>query len=127
MAMQTVSSSRSATSSRGGWTEFAIEPSRIKLGVNRVVIRRGDGVAADTVLRDLQLPITYRKIYHTVKPGETLASIAKRYRVSVEDMKQWNPKGAVVGQRVTMEVRSSAKPKPRHRPQPKGKPKKNVG
>jgi len=73
------------------------------------------------------IPITYRKIYHTVKPGETLASIAKRYRVSAEDMKQWNPKGAVVGQRVAMEVRSSAKPKPKPRPQPKGKPKKNVG
>jgi len=62
-----------------------------------------------------------------VKPGETLASIARRYRVSAEDMKQWNPKGAVVGQRVAMEVRSSAKPKPKPRPQPKGKPKKNVG
>ena len=71
------------------------------------------------------IPITYRKIYHTVKHGETLASIAKRYRVSVEDMKQWNPKGAVVGQRVTMEVRSTAKPKSKSRP--KGKPKKSVG
>jgi len=73
------------------------------------------------------IPITHRKIYHTVKPGETLASIGKRYRVSVEDMKQWNPKGAVVGQRVTMEVRSTAKPKPKPRPQPKGRPKKNAG
>jgi membrane-bound lytic murein transglycosylase D len=70
------------------------------------------------------IPITYRKIYHTVKAGETLASIAKRYRVSLEEMKQWNPKGAVVGQSVTMEVRSASKPKPRPRPQPKGKPRK---
>jgi membrane-bound lytic murein transglycosylase D len=72
------------------------------------------------------IPITYRKIYHTVKPGETLASIARRYRVSLEDVKQWNPKGAVVGQRVTMEVRASAKAKPKPRTAPKGKLKKNV-
>ena len=70
------------------------------------------------------IPITYRKIYHTVKAGETLASIAKRYSVSLDEMKQWNPKGAVVGQRVTMEVRSASKPKPRPRSQPKGKPRK---
>jgi LysM repeat protein len=70
------------------------------------------------------IPITYRKIFHTVKPGETLASIAKRYRVSLEDMKRWNPKGAVTGQKVTMEVRAAAKPKGKPRPQPKGKPRK---
>jgi peptidoglycan lytic transglycosylase D len=72
------------------------------------------------------IPITYRKIYHTVKAGETLSSIARRYRVSVEDMKSWNPKGAIVGQRVTMEVRAAGKPKAKSRAQPKGKPKKNV-
>ena len=66
------------------------------------------------------IPITYRKIYHTVKPGETLAAIAKRYRVSLEDMKRWNPKGAIVGQRVTIEVRAAGKGKPRA--QAKGKP-----
>ena len=70
------------------------------------------------------IPITYRRIYHTVKPGETLASIAKRYRVSVEDMKRWNPKGAVVGERVIMEVRATAKGKPRA--QAKGKPRKQT-
>ena len=98
---------------------------------NLIVVPSSSHVAADLgklpIMYAPPIPITYRKIYHTVKPGETLASIAKRYRVSAEDIKQWNPKGAVVGQRVTMEVRSSAKPKPKHRPQPKGKPKKNVG
>ena len=49
------------TSSRDGWTEFAVEPSRVKLGVNRVTIRRGGAAAPGTVLKDLQLPITYRK------------------------------------------------------------------
>ena len=65
------------------------------------------------------IPITYRRIYHTVKAGETLGSIARRYRVSLEDMKRWNPKGAVVGQKVTMEVRAKSKGKPRTAP--KGK------
>ena len=75
------------------------------------------------------IPITYRRIYHTVRPGETLTSIARRYGVSVDDMKRLNPKGAVVGQKVTMEVRASAKAKPKGKPksQPKGKPKKNAG
>jgi len=75
------------------------------------------------------IPITYRRIYHTVKPGETLASIAKRYGVALDDVKRLNPKGAVVGQKVTMEVRASAKAKPKGKPkkQPKGKPRKNAG
>ena len=70
------------------------------------------------------IPITYRRIYHTVKPGETLASIARRFGVSLDEMKHLNPKGAVVGQRVTMEVRAAAraKPKGKPRPQAKGKP-----
>jgi membrane-bound lytic murein transglycosylase D len=70
------------------------------------------------------IPITYRRIYHTVKPGETLASIARRYRVSLEDMRQWNPKGALAGQRVSMEVRAAPKAKGKPRPKPKGKPRK---
>lgn len=75
------------------------------------------------------IPITYRRIYHTVKPGETMVSIARRYGVSVDDMKRLNPKGAVVGQRVTMEVRASgkAKSKGKSRSRPKGKPKKSAG
>jgi hypothetical protein len=74
------------------------------------------------------IPITYRRIYHTVRPGETLTSIARRYGVSLEDMKRLNPKGAVVGERVTMEVRATgkAKSKGKARSQPKGKPKKSA-
>jgi len=39
-------------------------------------------------------------------------------------MNRWNPKGAIVGQRVTMEVRAAAKGKPRSAP--KGKPRKQT-
>jgi len=85
------------------------------------------GIAKLPIMYAPPIPITYRKIYHTVKPGESLASIARRYGVAMADMKRWNPQGAMVGQRVTMEVRSSAKPKGKPRAQPKGKPKKNVG
>jgi membrane-bound lytic murein transglycosylase D len=59
------------------------------------------------------IPITYRRIYHTVKAGETLASIGRRYGLALEDMKRWNPKGAVVGERVFMEVRAA--PRRKHR------------
>ena len=74
------------------------------------------------------IPITYRRVYHTVKPGETLPSIARKFGVAMEDMKRWYPKGAVVGQRVTMEVRSTARPKAKGKPRQavKGKPKKTA-
>jgi membrane-bound lytic murein transglycosylase D len=70
------------------------------------------------------IPVVWRKIFHTVKPGETLATIARRYSVTVDDMKRWNPVGRVaVGQRLAVEVRatakSSAKGKPRQKPKPK--------
>jgi membrane-bound lytic murein transglycosylase D len=84
----------------------------------------GTGLARLPIMYAPPIPITYRRIYHTVKPGETLASIARRYRVSLEDMKRWNPKGAAVGERVTMEVR--AKPKGKPRSAPKGKPRKQT-
>jgi membrane-bound lytic murein transglycosylase D len=61
------------------------------------------------------IPITYRRIYHTVQPGETLASIGRRFGVSLEDMKRLNPQGAVAGQRVFMEVRAKVSPRPKKR------------
>jgi membrane-bound lytic murein transglycosylase D len=67
------------------------------------------------------IPMVTRKVVHTVKAGETLSSIGKRYGVSMEDIRRWNanvPK-AVPGARLNIEVRSAAKPKPR----PKAKPK----
>jgi hypothetical protein len=38
-----------------------LEPKSVKLGVNHITIRRGDGAADDTVLKDLQLAIRYGK------------------------------------------------------------------
>jgi LysM repeat protein len=68
------------------------------------------------------IPVATRRLFHTVKKGETLASIANRYTVSVEDLKRWNGVStAVPGKTLSLEVRSvPAKGKPR--PQAKGKP-----
>jgi len=61
------------------------------------------------------IPVAIRRIFHTVRPGETLPSIANRYKVSVEDITSWNPKvsRATAGQKLMLEVRAPAKGKPR--------------
>jgi len=42
---------------------------------------------------------------HTVKAGETLASIAGRYKVTPDDLRRWNPIGRlIVGQQLRIEV-----------------------
>jgi peptidoglycan lytic transglycosylase D len=68
------------------------------------------------------IPIVMRRIYHTVKPGETMASIAKRYGVALEDMKRWNPGAKFApGVKVAVEVRAPVKKKAKTRA--KAKPK----
>jgi len=70
------------------------------------------------------IPVTTRKVFHTVKKGETLTSIANRYKVSVEDLKRWNGvSSAVAGKTLALEVRSTpSKPKGKPKAQAKGKP-----
>jgi membrane-bound lytic murein transglycosylase D len=66
------------------------------------------------------IPVTTRRIFHSVKPGETLSSIANKYRVSVEDLKRWNGVAkATAGRKLAVEVRSAA-------PKSKKKPKKRT-
>jgi membrane-bound lytic murein transglycosylase D len=72
------------------------------------------------------IPVTTRRVFHTVKAGETLFSIARRYGVAVEDLKRWNPSGRVItGHKVAVEVRIPVKAKPRR--QAKIKPRKSAG
>jgi membrane-bound lytic murein transglycosylase D len=60
------------------------------------------------------IPVTTRRVFHTVKRGETLTSISNKYRVSVEDIKRWNGVSqAVPGRKLALDVRSPAKGKPR--------------
>jgi membrane-bound lytic murein transglycosylase D len=67
-----------------------------------------EGMAKLPLMYAPPIPITYRRIYHTVLAGETLASIGRRFGASLEDMKRWNPGGAAVGQRVFIEVRATS-------------------
>ncbi len=67
------------------------------------------------------IPVVYRRIWHTVKAGETLTSIANRYGVALQDLKQWNPgAGVSAGQRLAVDVKTTPKGKPR--PKAKGRP-----
>jgi len=56
------------------------------------------------------IPIVTRRIYHTVKSGETLTSISKRYGVALEDVKRWNAGVRFApGVKVALEVRAPVK------------------
>jgi membrane-bound lytic murein transglycosylase D len=61
------------------------------------------------------IPVTVRRVFHTVKQGETLPAIAKRYKVSADDITRWNPRvtKATPGQKLVLEVRAPAKGKPK--------------
>jgi membrane-bound lytic murein transglycosylase D len=66
------------------------------------------------------IPVVYRRIWHTVKSGETLLSIANRYGVTMQDLRQWNPGARVsAGQRLAVDVKTTARGKPR--PKAKGR------
>jgi len=54
-----------------------------------------------------------RRLVHTVRAGETLASIASRYRVSPEDLRRWNRIGRLApGQKLTVHSRVLPKGRP---------------
>ena len=83
-------------------------------------------VAAASTMRKLPImyappiPVRFRRIFHTVKIGETLASIGRRYGVSVDDLKRWNPfGGAAPGKRLMVEVRAPVRGKSRPKVKPK--------
>ena len=51
------------------------------------------------------------------------ASIARRYSVSVEDLKRWNPISKLTpGKTIALEVRASSSRKGKPKSKPKGKP-----
>src|SRR5216684_5476555 len=68
------------------------------------------------------IPIVMRRIFHTVRTGETFDSIAERYGVIIEDIKRWNRISRLAtGQRIALEVRAPAK-KGKPRSKAKGRP-----
>ena len=80
-----------------------------------------------------RLPIMYappiplqgtRTFMHTVKLGDTLPSIAQRYRVSVDDLKSWNKIGRLaVGQQLKIQTKGTSAGQKRAGTATKGKPK----
>ncbi|OGA55288.1 MAG: hypothetical protein A3F77_14955 [Betaproteobacteria bacterium RIFCSPLOWO2_12_FULL_67_28] len=124
--------------------KFAVPVARLK-EVNGIAARnRGtpallvvplNGAAADTgklpIMYAPPIPVaTSRSVSHTVKPGETLTTIASRYRVSVDDLRRWNSIGRLApGQKLRIQTRGpTAKGRPvqktakgKTRPQAKGK------
>jgi membrane-bound lytic murein transglycosylase D len=67
------------------------------------------------------IPVSTRRIFHTVQRGETLTSIAAKHKVSVEDLKRWNGVSqAVAGRKLAVEVRATpTKGKARAKAKPK--------
>jgi LysM repeat protein len=67
------------------------------------------------------------QLVHTVKAGETLASIAARYHVKVEDLRRWNTIGRLTaGQKLRVQSTSGTAYKPlvaKKKAPAKGKPK----
>jgi membrane-bound lytic murein transglycosylase D len=57
------------------------------------------------------IPVGVRRVVHTVKPGETLSGIAKRYGVTVADLKRWNSLGKVLRAGETLSVEVSLRSK----------------
>jgi membrane-bound lytic murein transglycosylase D len=66
------------------------------------------------------IPVVVRRVFHTVKAGDSWASIGRRYGVTVEALRRWNPGASVTpGKRMVVEVRSAPRGKPRPKPKPK--------
>ncbi|MGH8725390.1 MAG: LysM peptidoglycan-binding domain-containing protein, partial [Burkholderiales bacterium] len=93
--------------------------------VPRLLVVPTDSAAAGSLARmpimyAPPIPVTMRRVFHTVKKGETLATIAARYKVSAEDLKRWNGVSqAVAGRTLAVEVRGTPKSKPRPKARPK--------
>ena len=88
--------------------------STLKTGHTLIVPK---GLGADSKAQDIALPVNLDqpamlaqerlvKTAHVVKKGDSVASIAKRYRVSADDVKKWNKLGAAslaTGQKLVIE------------------------
>jgi membrane-bound lytic murein transglycosylase D len=73
---------------------------RVTPGMQLMVPIKGANIGAETLPAAFYQPTTPdrphraggRKLVHVVKSGDTLSSIARRYRVSVDNLKRWNSK-----------------------------------
>jgi len=84
-------------------------------GMPAILVVPVNGAAVDTRSR---LPLMYapplpvastRTLVHTVKSGETLITIAAKYKVTPDDLRRWNPIGRLTtGQQLRIQVVASA-------------------
>ncbi|MBI1942398.1 MAG: transglycosylase SLT domain-containing protein [Betaproteobacteria bacterium] len=70
------------------------------------------------------IPVSGRRSFvHVVRPGETLARIASRYRVRIDDLRRWNRIGRLTaGQKLTIQTRVAPAKGRQHGKGVKGKP-----
>jgi spore germination protein YaaH len=69
------------------------------------------------------IPVRTRRVYHTVRSGDTLYSVSRRYGVAVEDLQRWNGTDRIrPGQKLAVEVRAPTR-RTAHKKPAKGKPK----
>ena len=97
---------------------------RVKVPPPTMVVPVSGAVAASLgklpIMYAPPIPVTTRKIFHTVRAGDTFPSIAKRYAVSVEDLKRWNRVGRLTpGQKIAVEIRAPVRGKPKPKAQGK--------
>ena len=90
---------------------------KIRPGQQIVVPLKGSSAAKEplpAVFRPPPVPEPRtRKVVHTVKKGDTLPTIAQRYRVSIDDLRRWNQIGRLaVGQNLVIQQQVAVKARP---------------
>jgi membrane-bound lytic murein transglycosylase D len=85
---------------------------RVGPGYQLLLPVKGSDAAAEPLPVGYVAPIQFergtrtetRKIMHTVQRGDTLATIATRYKVSIDDLRRWNAVGRLqAGQKIAVE------------------------
>jgi peptidoglycan lytic transglycosylase D len=98
---------------------------RVTPGMQLMLPIKGTNVGAETLPAAFFQPSApeprRKKIVHVVKSGDTLSAIARRYRVTVEDLKRWNKIGVLsTGQKLSI-YRAAPARKVKVRPMAKAK------
>lgn len=88
---------------------------RVMPGQPLLLPAKGSGALAEALPALFKPPATpaakyqVRQVSYTVKKGDTLANIAQRYKVSVEDLRRWNNIGRLAsGQTLSIRVTTTA-------------------
>jgi len=82
---------------------------------NNKAILKDSILTKDSLNNDLADTLVDGYTYHKVKSGETLKSISEKYKVSTEEIMEWNAlqtSNVYVGQRLTLKKTNTVKPKP---------------